>query len=38
LVPPVQNPIDQTLAQAPSFLAGHAPLNDTAQLPIAADN
>lgn len=28
----------RTLAQAPSFLSGHAPLNYTAQLPVAFDN
>lgn len=28
----------RTLSQAPSFLAGHAPLNYTAQLPVAFDN
>ena len=27
-----------TFAQAPAFLAGHAPLNYTAQLPVAFDN
>lgn len=29
---------ERRLAQAPSFLAGHAPLNYSAQLPIAFDN
>jgi hypothetical protein len=31
-------PPHRAFAQAPSFLAGHAPLNYTAQLPVAFDN
>jgi alpha-beta hydrolase superfamily lysophospholipase len=32
------NPPHRGFAQAPSFLANHAPLNYTAQLPVAFDN
>ena len=33
-----RHPSDRSLGQAPKFLAGHAPLNYTAQLPVAFDN